>query len=120
MRFLLDMPVSVLLREVLSKWGHTCVHASEVGLAMGRDEELMARARVEGEVIITADLDYPRLLALGKSTSPAVILFRGGQFSEAEMRELLERVLAAIEPEEIARSMIVVDSQRIRRRRLPI
>jgi predicted nuclease of predicted toxin-antitoxin system len=44
-------------------------------------------AAATGRVIITADLDFPRLLAVLGSTSPGLILLRGGNYTEAESRE---------------------------------
>ncbi len=80
----------------------------------------MARARHEQRVVITADLDFPRLLALTGADGPGLVLFRGGNYSESEMRALLERVLQAVPLEELPRSIVIVDRRRIRRRRLPI
>jgi Domain of unknown function (DUF5615) len=50
-------------------------------------------ARREERVIITADLDYPRLLTLHQASRPGIILFREGAYSDAEMLGLLDRVL---------------------------
>jgi hypothetical protein len=46
--------------------------------ARSQDSEILERARAEDRIVITADLDYPRLLALLKADRPGVILFRGG------------------------------------------
>src|SRR2546428_8175007 len=83
-----------------------------------RYTELLAGARREERLVITADLDYPRLIALQHADRPGVILFRGGAYRE--MLALLDRVLArasALDPEH---SIVVVDRTRIRRRPLPI
>jgi predicted nuclease of predicted toxin-antitoxin system len=71
-------------------------------------------------VVVTADLDYPRLLALERADGPGIILFRGGSYSDREMLDLLDRVLARVEALEPERSITVIDRHRIRRRRLPI
>lgn len=52
--------------------------------------------------------------------SDGLILFRGGNYSESEMRALLERVFQTVPVEELQRSIVVVDRRWIRRRRLPI
>ena len=78
------------------------------------------RARIDDRIVVTADLDYPRLLALLKADRPGVILFRGGSYSDAEMLALLDRVLAQSDTLDLERSIIVVDQHRIRRRSLPI
>ena len=73
-----------------------------------------------GRVIITADLDFPRLLAALGSTSPGLILLRGGNYSESESRDCVRRVLMSIPQTELCRSIVVVDRERIRRRWLPV
>jgi predicted nuclease of predicted toxin-antitoxin system len=71
-------------------------------------------------LIVTADLDFPRLLALSQAAGPGIILFRGGNYSDAEMRDLLTRVLQTIPIETIQTSICVVDKTRIRVTHLPI
>lgn len=117
---LLDMPVSPSLVAVLEAHGHTGTHALHLGLSGAADTTLLDAAREAGQVIITADLDFPRLLALSAANGPGVILFRGGNYSDSEMRDLLERVLTAVAPETLERSICVVDKQRIRLASLPL
>lgn len=81
---------------------------------------MLAVARREERVVITADLDYPRLIALQHADSPGVILFRGSAYSDSEMLALLDRVLARASALDLEHSIIVVDRTRIRRRALPI
>lgn len=45
---------------------------------------------------------------------------RGGNYSDAEMRDLLDRVLAEVPPEILETSVCVVDRKRIRYTRLPL
>jgi hypothetical protein len=63
-------------------------------------------------LVVTADLDYPRLLALLKLERPGVIVFRGGSDSDTEMLALFDRVLAQIEPLKLESSITVVDQAR--------
>jgi len=119
MRFLLDMPVSFLLLDVLQKYGHEGVHAHEIGKDRAPDDELLEIARRENRVIITADLDFPRLMALSLAEGPGLILFRGGNYSDSEMCELLARVLQKVAPEILEKSVCVVDKKRLRVTRLP-
>lgn len=120
MKFLLDMPVSSSLLRVLRIYGHEGVHASQIGKSRAADEELLELARQEDRTIITADLDFPRLLALSFAAGPGIILFRGGNYSDEEMRNLLERVFKGVPPENLKNSICVVDRQRIRLTNLPI
>ena len=66
MKALLDMPVSPALLDVLDAYGHQGVHAHQIGMDRATDRELLALARRENRVVITADLDFPRLLALSR------------------------------------------------------
>jgi predicted nuclease of predicted toxin-antitoxin system len=87
------MPVTPQAVPHLEAGGHDAVHASKIGLETQADSEILERARAEERIVITADLDYPRLLALLNAERPGLILFRGGSYSDAEMLALLDRVL---------------------------
>ncbi len=71
-------------------------------------------------VVITADLDYSRLLAITRAEGPGLILFRGGNFSDQETFERMERVLETTTPEYLGSSIVVIEKEKIRRRRLPL
>jgi predicted nuclease of predicted toxin-antitoxin system len=114
------MPVTPEAVPHLRGHGHEAVHAASVGLATASDVEIIAAALREGRVVVTADLDYPRLLALESAEGPGVILFRGGSYSDREMLALLDRLLSIVTAAELECSVTVIDRQRIRRRRLPI
>ena len=120
MKFLVDMPVTPQAVAHLRAIGHDAVHAHEMGLARASDAQLLDVARREERVIITADLDYPRLLALHQASRPGIILFRGGAYSDADMLGLLDRVLTRTPALDLEGSIVVVDRRRIRRRALPI
>ena len=120
MKFLVDMPVTPLAVTLLKAIGHDAVHAHEIGLARAADTELLDLARREERVLITADLDYPRLLALHQASRPGIILFRGSAYSDTEMLGLLDRVLTHRPGLDLEGSIVVVDRRRIRRRALPI
>jgi predicted nuclease of predicted toxin-antitoxin system len=118
--FLVDMPLSPSLARWLERQGHDAVHASAVGLDRAGDAEIMARAVQESRTIITADLDYPRLLALAQATGPSLILLRGGDWSDAHAITRISEVLAGRNEVDFAHSIFVVERARVRRRRLPI
>jgi predicted nuclease of predicted toxin-antitoxin system len=120
LKFLVDMPVTPQAVPYLRGKGHDAVHASAVGLGSRPDSEILDRARAEGRIVVTSDLDYPRLLAFFKADSPGVILFRGGSYSDAEMLALLDRVLGQGTELDLEHSITVVDQHRVRRRTLPI
>ena len=120
MKFLVDMPLSPGLARWLTRQGHDAVHAFLLGLDRAPDTAILERARQEDRVIITADLDYPQLLALTHEEGPGLILFRGGRYGESEAIKYLERVLAKFSGDILAKSVVVVEKNRIRYRRLPL
>ena len=120
MKFLLDMPVSPMLLSVLEKHGHEGVHAYFIQQGRASDQELLEIASQEQRIVITADLDFPRLFALSMASGPGLILFRGGNYSDREMCKLLERVLNHVPIRQLASSCCVVDKRRIRLTALPI
>jgi predicted nuclease of predicted toxin-antitoxin system len=84
------------------------------------DSEILKFATRDDRVVITTDLDFPRLLAALGSAGPGLILLRGGNYSEPESRDCLRRVLMSIAQDELPKSIVVVDRERIRRRWLPV
>lgn len=120
MKFLIDMPLSPALATWLKKQGHDALHASEMGLHRSPDTEIMKRAQGERRIVITADLDYPRLLAMTQATGPGLILFRGGDYSEQESLDRLKQTLETIPDTLLPNSIIVIEKKRIRRRSLPL
>ncbi len=114
------MPLSPGLAAWLIGQGHDAIHASQSGLERAADDQIIGRARAESRIVITADLDYLRLLALEQSLSPGLVLFRGGDFSEAECVTRLAHALERVPSAELTRSIVVIERGRIRRRRLPI
>jgi predicted nuclease of predicted toxin-antitoxin system len=119
-RFLVDMPLSPALAAWLAEQGHDAVHALNLAMDRSPDAAIIQRARREQRVVITADLDYPRLLALERADGPGLILFRGGNYSEREALHRLQAALASVPEEELPQSIVVIEKQRIRRRRLPV
>lgn len=120
MKFLIDMALSPALANWLCESGHDAVHAGELGLHRAPDTEIMSRAKLEQRTVVTADLDYPRLLALSRAIEPSVILFRDGNWNEADVVRRMGEVLAALPEAEISESIVTVERERIRRRRLPL
>ncbi len=100
--------------------GYNAIHAFEIGLDRSSDTVILERARREKRVIITADLDYPQLLAYSHTEGPGLILFRGGNYSEADALYYLRKVLASISPEVLCKSIVVIEKNRIRFRSLPL
>jgi predicted nuclease of predicted toxin-antitoxin system len=119
-KFLVDMPLSPGLARWLIDRGHDAVHAFEIGMERASDAEILDRAKQEARTIVTADLDYSRMLVIAGAIEPSLILFRGGDWSDTELTSRMEELLRALGGADMEHSIIVVDRKRFRRRRLPI
>jgi predicted nuclease of predicted toxin-antitoxin system len=120
MDILLDMPVSPSLVTVGEAFGYESVHVSTLDMQKAPDSEILQLARDKNAVIVTADHDFPRLLALSAAEGPGLILFRGGNYSDEEMRELLRSVFELFPLETLRTSVSVVDKKRVRITPLPL
>ena len=69
--------------------------------------------------MVTADLDYPRLLALHGSDSPGVILLRG-LLRDDEALKSLGRMPEQLTDTDLSKVIAVVEESRVRVRRLPV
>ena len=66
------MPVTPDAVSHLQAAGHDAIHASSVGLAQATDPEIIEIARRDGRVVVTADLDYPRLVLLSDAAGQGI------------------------------------------------
>jgi predicted nuclease of predicted toxin-antitoxin system len=120
MKFLADMGVSMRTVEWLRGHKHDAVHLRERGLHRLPDDEILAKARAEQRVVLTMDLDFGYLLAVGGEQLPSVILFRlSDECSEVVNRRLAE-VLLRFRSDIEAGAIISVGDETMRVRRLPI
>lgn len=123
MKFLIDQPVSPMLARWLRSGeggGHDALHARERNLSTAPDTRLVALAMEESRILVTADLDFARIIALSGRDGPGLILFRAGNVSDAQMLVLLQRVLLDVPHTELPRSVVVIDENSIRVASLPI
>jgi predicted nuclease of predicted toxin-antitoxin system len=67
LRFLADAGISPKNVEFLQALDHEAVHVRSLGLQRAADRELVERARVDSSVVLTIDLDFGEILALGVS-----------------------------------------------------
>ena len=56
--------------------GHDAVHVSEVDMAAAPDIAILQHAIAEQRSIVTFDLDFVHLLAVGRLAQPSLILVR--------------------------------------------
>ena len=120
MKLLGDVGISLSTMRILRQQGYDIVHLREEGLQRLPDREIMEKARAEGRIVLTFDLDFADLLALGVSDSPSVVIFRLRNETSASVNPRLLEVLNERTKELESGALIVVEDSRYRMRRLPI
>ncbi len=121
MRLLLDANLSPRIAEQLAEAGHDVTHVTDLGLLTAGDGTILQRAEDDGYVLVTADTDFPMLVALRRATSPSVVLLR--RVSELPPRQHAELLVANLRAvtEDLDRGAIVTISPgRVRVRDLPV
>jgi predicted nuclease of predicted toxin-antitoxin system len=120
MKFLLNVNVSYRLGALLAGVGHEFRHAANVGLGMATDAAILEVARLSNEVVITHDLDYGALLAFSGAATPSVIIFRMQNVGGSEMYDLLQQRWESLEIALSEGSVVIIEPNSLRIRRLPI
>ena len=120
MKCLINNALSEIVSRGLAEAGYDAVHVRTRGLARAKDTDLIALARTEGRIIVSADSDFGTILALRHEREPSFILFRGDcdGHPNKQLDELL-RVLPVVE-NYLHSGAIVVISDKVRVRELPI
>lgn len=85
------------------------------------DTDIVIKARREGRIILTQDLDFPRIIALNRYALPScIIIFRlGNIFAEAINRKL-DEIVEMFQEELLQGVILSVLPTKIRIRKLPI
>ena len=84
------------------------------------DSEILEFARQQNRVIITQDLDFSSLLALGGYEKPSLITFRLSVPNTETITRKLLNILPHIEDKLAEGCAVTIDDRRVRVRRLPI
>jgi predicted nuclease of predicted toxin-antitoxin system len=120
-RFLIDNNLSPVLAEILRAAGHDVVHLREIGLQAATDDVVLARARTEERVLVSADTDFGTLLARSGAKSPSVLLMRrlvGRRAAEQAATILANLPATSADLEDGA--VVVLTDEWVRIRRLPM
>lgn len=120
MRFLADMGISMSTVRALRQQGHEIAHLREEGLGRLPDAAILEKARQEQRIVLTFDLDFGDLLAIGGHNYPSVIIFRLHNETPSFVTTALLDVLAQRAEVLLEGAIMIVEDTRYRIRRLPI
>lgn len=93
MKFLVDMNLAPAWCDVLRQSGWDAVHWSLVGAPDAADAEIMSRARSDGSIVFTHDLDFGAILAATGSGKPSVVQIRAQDVTPAALGGIVVRIL---------------------------
>ena len=120
MRFLVDEALQDLVADRLVEVGHDATHVRELGMQGAIDEDVLAHAAGEQRVLVTTDTDFGAILALSGAAIPSVLLLRGvGDTVDARVAAITQ-ALTVVEDDLASGAIVVIESDRVRLRKLPI
>jgi predicted nuclease of predicted toxin-antitoxin system len=121
MKFLLDQNISPKVATPLRAAGHDVTIAREVGLRSASDAVVLAAARSEDRVLVSADTDFGALLAISGASTPSFLLMRrAANQRPAEQAALILDNLDLVSDDLKAGAIVVLGESTIRVHRLPI
>jgi predicted nuclease of predicted toxin-antitoxin system len=120
MKFLLDMNLAPRWTEFLDTAEIEATHWSRIGDPGASDYELLNWAAANDHIVITADLDFPAILASTKAQRPSVILIRSDLLSPEFVGPAVLEVIRMAAKELTAGAIVTLDPARSRIRLLPL
>ncbi|MCI0587364.1 MAG: DUF5615 family PIN-like protein [Planctomycetes bacterium] len=119
MRFLVNMSVSPKVAAALAEMGHEATHCVDLGMGRARDEEILARARRDGAIAVTADHDFPRIAFRVGEGFPGLLLLRLEGPTAAETIRRIREVLPGLDDRSWRNRIVVVEPARVRVSEVP-
>ena len=120
MRFLADAGISPKTVEFLRRGGHDAIHVRELAMQRAADRLLAEKARTDNRILLTFDLDFGAILALGVVDRPSAVIFRLADETADSVNRRLEAVLSEQAKALESGALILVEDARYRIRLLPI
>ena len=117
MKVKLDENVTVAATRVLTAAGHEAETVTGQGLSGTADETLLAACRREGRVLVTFDLGFGDIRAHPPGTHAGVVLLRLSDQQPQAVVDVLGRLLAVHDLDELAGALVVVSDKHVRVRR---
>jgi predicted nuclease of predicted toxin-antitoxin system len=119
-RFLADMGISPATVRHLRNLGHDAIHLADEGLIRLSDIDILAKARSERRTVLTVDLDFLQLMALGGQLQPSVITFRTSDKTPTAIATAIDRCLIQFGDLLEQGALLSVGDRTVRARELPI
>jgi predicted nuclease of predicted toxin-antitoxin system len=116
-KFLANMGISPRTVRFLRELGHEATRLSDVSFHRASDSEVLAQAARENQIVLTFDLDYPALLALGTRDRVSAVIFRTVNADPTWINSRLAQCLPLVEDVLKEGAIVVIEDDRVRVRR---
>ena len=114
MRFLADAGISPKTVDFLKQLGHDATHVRTLGLQRAPDTRIVDRARTDGSIVLSLDLDFGDILALGVMDKPSAIIFRLADELADSVNARLSTVLTERSADLESGALILIEDTRYR------
>jgi predicted nuclease of predicted toxin-antitoxin system len=104
----------------LAAMGWDIIRVSDILPVNASDWEILEQARSDGRVIITQDLDFSALLALGGYSKPSLVTLRLSDTDPVIVTAKLQETIPSVIQQIIKGCAITINDSSVRIRSLPI
>ena len=118
MKFLIDECLSPALTTLLRDASIDAVHVRDLGLLGRSDIEIFRSTCLLNRILITADTDFGEFLINQTHDLPSLVIFRRKDMTAAALFEVLSQNLVILDEVLSDSSIVVIEDNRIRVRRL--
>ncbi len=119
-RLLADMNISPKTVRVLQQHGWDIVRVSQILPVSASDQEILELARRQNRTVVTQDLDFSALLALGGYDRPSLIILRLSVSDPEAVTDRLLELLPRLEQVLQEGCAVTVEETTVRIRKLPV
>ena len=119
LQFLADMNISPQTVSSLQDLGYSIIRVSGILPANSTDRNILTRARQDNLIVVTQDLDFSTLVALGGYIVPSLVTIRMSDSSPEKVTERLIQVLPQIKGILPLGYSIIIGDNHHRLRKLP-
>ena len=117
MKFILDANMPYSGKKL---FGHPdrAVHVRDIGLADASDDEILERARQEGAIVVSRDMDFANIILHPIHTHAGAVVMRvPAYFTAEEIKKVLQQFLSVADTKIMSRALTVIEPGRFRLRR---
>lgn len=120
MKFLADMGISPKSVAFLKDLGHEAIHLHDERLERLSDPDILEKARHEGRVLLTHDLDFGELVAASGARLPSVVIFRLRNMHPEQVNRSLQEIITQHQVALDQGAVLSINERQVRVRLLPI